>query len=76
MLSTKQAVDSKPKAILAIEFKKEEEVPEKRSPSPPPPEPVPTPVQVEVKSSVPPPDLLVLWIILSYVVFFSIVIAK
>ncbi|PWA40070.1 hypothetical protein CTI12_AA566260 [Artemisia annua] len=52
-------VDSKPKEILAIEYKKEEEVPEKPSESPPPPpEPVPEPVKVEAPVVKPPPDLL------------------
>ncbi|KAI3811213.1 hypothetical protein L1987_20932 [Smallanthus sonchifolius] len=57
-------VDSKPKAILAIEYKKEAEVPEKQSESPPPaepepePVPVPEPVQVAVPVSEQPPDLL------------------
>ncbi|KVI11700.1 AP180 N-terminal homology (ANTH) domain-containing protein [Cynara cardunculus var. scolymus] len=39
------AVDDKPKGILAIEYKKEAEVPEKRSQSPPLAEPVPEPAQ-------------------------------
>ncbi|XP_071695123.1 putative clathrin assembly protein At5g35200 [Rutidosis leptorrhynchoides] len=54
------AVDGKPKAILAIEYKKEVEVPNKPSESPPPPpppaEPVPEPVHVEAPA--PQPDLL------------------
>ncbi|KAI7735738.1 hypothetical protein M8C21_015395, partial [Ambrosia artemisiifolia] len=62
------AVDSKPKEILAIEYKKEAEapVPEKQSESPPPPPPpaepvavpVPEPVKVAPPVSKPPPDLL------------------
>ncbi|XP_024968325.1 putative clathrin assembly protein At5g35200 isoform X2 [Cynara cardunculus var. scolymus] len=52
------AVDDKPKGILAIEYKKEAEVPEKRSQSPPLAEPVPEPAQVETPISEPPPDLL------------------
>nr|XP_043621894.1 putative clathrin assembly protein At5g35200 [Erigeron canadensis] len=55
------AVDGTPKAILAIEYKKDAEVPEKptESPTPPPPaEPVAEPVQVEAPVSKPPPDLL------------------
>nr|GEV45684.1 putative clathrin assembly protein At5g35200 [Tanacetum cinerariifolium] len=52
-------VDSKPKEILAIEYKKEEEIPDKPSESPPPPpEPVPEPVKVEAPIVKPPPDLL------------------
>lgn len=53
-------VDSKPKAVLAIEYKKEAEFPEKpsESPSPPPADPVPEPVRVEAPVSKPPPDLL------------------
>lgn len=55
------AADGKPKAILALEYKKEAEVPEKPSESPPPPppppaEPVPEPVHVEAPA--PQPDLL------------------
>ncbi|XP_076954958.1 putative clathrin assembly protein At5g35200 [Bidens hawaiensis] len=62
------AVDGKPKAILAIEYKKEAEVPvpEKQLESPPPaepaplpmPAPAPEPVQVAPPASEPPPDLL------------------
>ncbi|KAI3694833.1 hypothetical protein L1987_77814 [Smallanthus sonchifolius] len=51
-------VDAKPKAILAIEYKKETEVPEVPSEPPPPVQPVPEPVQVEVPAYEPPPDLL------------------
>ncbi|XP_023730510.1 putative clathrin assembly protein At5g35200 isoform X1 [Lactuca sativa] len=58
----KDLQDSKPKTILAIEYKKETEVQEKQSESPPPPapvaEPVAEPVKVEVVASKPPPDLL------------------
>ncbi|XP_022038026.1 putative clathrin assembly protein At5g35200 isoform X1 [Helianthus annuus] len=58
-----QAVDGKPKEILAIEYKKVEvPVPEKRPESPPPAEPVPVPAPEPVKvappASQPPPDLL------------------
>ncbi|KAK9055113.1 hypothetical protein SSX86_026194 [Deinandra increscens subsp. villosa] len=57
-----QVVDGKPKAILAIEYKKEAEVTEKRSESPPLAEPVPMPVPEPVQeappASKPPPDLL------------------
>lgn len=61
--TVRKDLDSKPKAILAIEYKKETELPEKQSESPPPPapvaaEPVAEPVQVEVAASKPPPDLL------------------
>ncbi|KAL8236983.1 hypothetical protein R6Q59_018064 [Mikania micrantha] len=59
-------VDGKPKEILAIEYKKEAEIPEKPSESPPlavpepvpVPLPVPEPVQVAPPVSKPPPDLL------------------
>ncbi|KAI3786864.1 hypothetical protein L1987_40898 [Smallanthus sonchifolius] len=51
-------VDGKPKAILAIEYKKEAEVPEVPSEPSPPAQPVPDPVQVEVPATEPPPDLL------------------
>ncbi|KAK6151718.1 hypothetical protein DH2020_014353 [Rehmannia glutinosa] len=54
--------DDKPKAILAIEYKKNSEAKEERPPSPPPPEPEPEPevepVKVEAPASQPPPDLL------------------
>ncbi|KAL4571454.1 hypothetical protein LXL04_018214 [Taraxacum kok-saghyz] len=54
-------LDTKPKTIFAIEYKKETEVPEKPSESPPPvqPPPVAEPVKVEVAAATkPPPDLL------------------
>ncbi|CAH1439358.1 unnamed protein product [Lactuca virosa] len=51
-------LDSKPKTILAIEYKKETEVQEKQTESPPPPAPVAEPVKVEAVASKPPPDLL------------------
>lgn len=56
----KQA-DDKPKAILAIEYKKNPDVKEENPESPPPPEPEPEPVKVETPASEPPPpDLLVI----------------
>ncbi|KAL2243640.1 UNVERIFIED_CONTAM: putative clathrin assembly protein [Sesamum indicum] len=60
----KDLADDKPKAMLAIEYKKSSEVKEERPPSPPPPEaepepqPVVEPVKVEAPASEPPPDLL------------------
>ncbi|KAL0315562.1 UNVERIFIED_CONTAM: putative clathrin assembly protein [Sesamum radiatum] len=60
----KDLADDKPKAMLAIEYKKSSEVNEERPPSPPPPEtepepqPVVEPVKVEAPASEPPPDLL------------------
>ncbi|KAL0427179.1 UNVERIFIED_CONTAM: putative clathrin assembly protein [Sesamum latifolium] len=60
----KDLADDKPKAVLAIEYKKSSEVKEERPPSPPPPEtepepqPVVEPVKVETPASEPPPDLL------------------
>uniref|UniRef100_A0A5B6ZP15 ENTH domain-containing protein n=1 Tax=Davidia involucrata TaxID=16924 RepID=A0A5B6ZP15_DAVIN len=54
-----QVVDDKnaaPKKILAIEYKKTQEVQEARPQSPPPPEP--EPVKVEAPVKVEPPDLL------------------
>lgn len=54
----KQA-DDKPKAILAIEYKKNPDVKEENPESPPPPEP--ELVKVETPASEPPPpDLLVI----------------
>ncbi|KAG8367444.1 hypothetical protein BUALT_Bualt16G0072800 [Buddleja alternifolia] len=54
--------DDKPRAILAIEYKKSSDTKEERPPSPPPPEPEPEPevepVKVEAPASEPPPDLL------------------
>ena len=58
LCSTAQAVDNKiaaPKEVLAIEYKKENEVKEERPPSPSPPEPV-----KEEPPVVEPPDLLVI----------------
>ncbi|PIM99374.1 Clathrin assembly protein AP180 [Handroanthus impetiginosus] len=49
--------DDKPKAILAIEYKKGPEAKEERPPTPPQ-EPEPEPVKVEATVSQPPPDLL------------------
>lgn len=57
---TEQA-DDKP-AVLAIEYKKNSDVKEERVQSPPPPEPEPEPVKVEAPASVPPPDLLVTYL--------------
>ncbi|KAL0345338.1 UNVERIFIED_CONTAM: putative clathrin assembly protein [Sesamum radiatum] len=60
----KDLADDKPKAVLAIEYKKSSEVKEERPPSPPPPETEPEPqsvvepVKVEAPASEPPPDLL------------------
>ncbi|XP_011078406.1 putative clathrin assembly protein At5g35200 [Sesamum indicum] len=60
----KDLADDKPKAMLAIEYKKSSEVKEERPPSPPPPEaepepqPVVEPVKVEAPASESPPDLL------------------
>ncbi|KAI3513815.1 hypothetical protein L1887_11997 [Cichorium endivia] len=56
--TVRKDLDSKPKTILAIEYKKETEVQEKKPETPPPAEPVPEPVQVEVAAAKPPPDLL------------------
>lgn len=54
--------DGKPKAILAIEYKKSEEAKEERPPSPPPPPPEPQPEVEPIKEEVPAtkqePDLL------------------
>ncbi|KAL3623974.1 hypothetical protein CASFOL_032790 [Castilleja foliolosa] len=56
--SARNMGDDKPKAILAIEYKKSSEEKEERPPSPPPVEPEPEPVKVEVPVSEPTPDLL------------------
>ncbi|XP_071696561.1 putative clathrin assembly protein At5g35200 [Rutidosis leptorrhynchoides] len=52
------AVNGKPKEMLAIEYKKEAEVPPKPSESPPTPPPEPVPEPVHVAAPAPQPDLL------------------
>ncbi|KAK4431769.1 putative clathrin assembly protein [Sesamum alatum] len=60
----KDLADDKPKAMLAIEYKKSSEVKDEQPTSPPPQEPEPEPqpavepVKVEAPASEPPPDLL------------------